>query len=392
MKSNKQKEVGFVISCASVEVNENLQNILISSSKQVVDWDFVITFSIHNNLIAFVYINTSKYCSEFVPEEILKKLKGYYIGILSRNLFLTGALLKILELFNKNDIFAVPFKGPVLAESIYKDVALRTFSDLDILISKNDAIKTYKLLLENDYLPEKQLSEKQLPGYLETEYNFTVSRKDHKVTIDLQWQMSSKYLGKPYCIENLKPNLSKIQLINKDVYTVGNLDLLIYLCHHGVTHCWNSIEQILCIKELLIQETNANIQETHRVAKNKHCEREFLMGLYLCNLFFDVKLPDKIFLKIKKDGKLVSLSNEVYKRLLEDKNNTNNELINFHFSSFHFKIRDSFLDQVKYFIYLITRPTKEDWHVFNLPKRFSFLYRILRPFRLAVEFIKLKVK
>ena len=389
---NKQTEIALVLSCANIEINTNLQNEIVLLGKQVTNWNFVITFARQNNLLSFVYISLSKYCSEFVPEDILKQLKQYYINIFSRNVFLSRTLLEILELFNKNDIFAVPFKGPVLAESIYKDIALRTFCDLDILISKTDAIKTYKLLLANNYLPEKQLSDKQLSGYLETEYNFTVTRKDHKVTIDLQWQMSSKYLKDPYCIENLKPDLSKIQLLNKEIYTVGNRDLLIYLCHHGVTHCWSSLEQILCIKELLIHETNQNILKAHKIAKKKHCEREFLMGLNLCNLFFNIKLPDEIFLSIKKDEKLVSLSSDVYKRLLDDRSIVKNELINFHFSSFHFKIKDSFFDRVQYFIHLLTKPTKEDWHVFNLPGMFTFLYRILRPSRLAIEFIKLRIK
>jgi len=60
----------------------------------------------------------------------------------ARNVFLTNKLFEILNLFKKNDILALPFKGPVLAESVYGDLSLRQFVDLDILVHNHDAIST----------------------------------------------------------------------------------------------------------------------------------------------------------------------------------------------------------------------------------------------------------
>ena len=64
-----------------------------------------------------------------------------------RNLFLTRELLNLLTLFETHQIPAIPFKGPVLAASVYGNLALRQFSDLDLIIHKQHVAKARELLV-----------------------------------------------------------------------------------------------------------------------------------------------------------------------------------------------------------------------------------------------------
>jgi len=50
----------------------------------------------------------------------------------------------------KKQLPAIPYKGPVLAESAYGDVALRNFGDLDFLISPVDFGQAKQALRELD--------------------------------------------------------------------------------------------------------------------------------------------------------------------------------------------------------------------------------------------------
>ncbi|GAG91885.1 unnamed protein product, partial [marine sediment metagenome] len=81
-----------------------------------------------------LYQSLKKTCPEAVPDDTLEQLRAYFLTNAKRNLFLTGKLLRLLELLKDNGILAVPFKGPVLAESVYGDLSLRQFADLDILV------------------------------------------------------------------------------------------------------------------------------------------------------------------------------------------------------------------------------------------------------------------
>jgi hypothetical protein len=68
-------------------------------------------------------------CWEALPEAARHELSHFYAANSAKNQFLAGELLHILELFEAERILAVPFKGPVLASVLYRDLALREFAD-----------------------------------------------------------------------------------------------------------------------------------------------------------------------------------------------------------------------------------------------------------------------
>ena len=49
-------------------------------------------------------------------------------------MLLTSELIKIMKLLEENDIKAIAFKGPTLAQLAYGDVTLRQYVDLDLLV------------------------------------------------------------------------------------------------------------------------------------------------------------------------------------------------------------------------------------------------------------------
>ena len=45
----------------------------------------------------------------------------------------------------------IPYKGPVLSTSIYHDLALRSFGDLDILVHEHEVLRVLDLLVSYGY-------------------------------------------------------------------------------------------------------------------------------------------------------------------------------------------------------------------------------------------------
>ncbi len=77
------------------------------------------------------------------------------------NILLTHELQKLLALFADNDVRAVPYKGPALALQLYGNVALRQFSDLDILVHPRDVLRARDLLLAEGYAQLPPLTDGQ---------------------------------------------------------------------------------------------------------------------------------------------------------------------------------------------------------------------------------------
>ena len=70
-----------------------------------------------------------------LPPEIERSLRSAYEVNLRRSMLFTAELARIMQHFERRQLRAVPYKGAVLAQSLYRDLGLRSFSDLDFLIS-----------------------------------------------------------------------------------------------------------------------------------------------------------------------------------------------------------------------------------------------------------------
>ncbi len=96
-------------------------------------------------------MNLNFICPEKVPLEILEKLKIEFHANAKKNMLLTGELVKVMKLLDENGINAVTYKGPVLAHSIYGNIAYRQFGDIDILTDKKGALKSKDIIFSEGY-------------------------------------------------------------------------------------------------------------------------------------------------------------------------------------------------------------------------------------------------
>ena len=75
-----------------------------------------------------------------------------------------------MQHFERRQLRAVPYKGPVLAQSAYGDLGLRSFSDLDFLISPADFERAKQALAEIGYRPSTELTPAVERFWLRTGY------------------------------------------------------------------------------------------------------------------------------------------------------------------------------------------------------------------------------
>ena len=386
-------EIDLLLSCARTHITPQTAERIHSLVQQDIDWESLLKTSLRHKVMPLLYQSLKKTCPEQVPEAVLTQLQSYYLNNAKRNLFLTGRLIEILNLFNHNNIFAVPFKGPVLSEWLYGDIALRQFSDLDILIHPNDAIKARNVLLANDYQPEIKLDDKQFPVYLKTKDAFTFFRNKNNVFVDLHWGLKVRNSSFPIHPDYADIHLKPVMIEGHQVHSLPIEETLLYLCIHGALHCWNSLGWICCLAELIQSNPNLNYERVAQMVRKAKYERIFSLGLFLTRDLLGVEPPQNIDKYISKDPKIKSLAMEVYKNLFSKNGKPSNTKISDKFSSFHIKARDSYIEKIHHIIQAAIYPTKEDWRCFPLPASMSFLLYLLRPIRLSLELLKvLRIK
>lgn len=323
------------------------------------------------------------------PEEFQQEVKQAARTTSLRNLMMTGCLVSVLELFKENNISALPFKGPALSQKLYGDINCRTFCDLDIIVSSEDAIKARDVLLENNFKVLQEIQDKNIPSYLSAETYFNFSHSDNHVPVDLQWDLTNKYSIRPIVLEDIFPFAEKLKLAGRDITYLSDEDSYIHLCIHGSSHCWSKLESITAVSHLLHNNKSLNWDRIIQQSVSIKSFRMILLGTYLCHKIYNTNVPQPVTDLINDDSRIQKLGDKIICHLSQE-DLPENDVPSHHwrFSWMHLQTRDSFFDTLHYLARLIFRPTVKELLECKLIGRISFLNSTIRPIRLLSEMFK----
>ena len=172
----RRPEIELLLGCARSRMDPVSAESVRQALRQSIDWDFVIDQAAKHGVIPLLSWNLSRFELDSLPKATFNRLKNEFAAIARRNLFLTGELIKLLNLFRENGIRALPLKGPVLAATTYGNVSLRHFGDLDILISSDDFLAAKDLLRQQGYQPEIDLTASEERKYLRSHHDYPLCR------------------------------------------------------------------------------------------------------------------------------------------------------------------------------------------------------------------------
>src|ERR1700751_1593810 len=108
-------EVELMLCCARTVSAPQVKSRIQEIATQGVDWQLFLQLATSHGVRPLVYQSLHTSCWEVVPESTRQELSRFYLTNSARNRFLAGEVLHILQLFEAEQILAVPFKGPVLA-------------------------------------------------------------------------------------------------------------------------------------------------------------------------------------------------------------------------------------------------------------------------------------
>ncbi|NET52279.1 MAG: nucleotidyltransferase family protein, partial [Merismopedia sp. SIO2A8] len=176
-------EIELLLSCARTKIDAPIAEQIKNLIEQGINWEHLTKTAKRHGVMPLLYQSLNNTGPNKVPQQILNQLRDNFQANTLHNLFLSQELLKILKLFEANDISAIPFKGPVLAAWAYGNLALRQFSDLDILVNKQDFPRARDLLISQGYNRCNQL-------YWECE----LTSDQGLYNIDIHWEIVPKHL------------------------------------------------------------------------------------------------------------------------------------------------------------------------------------------------------
>ena len=382
-ESELSPEISLLLACARTRIDLETADRIRESARRSLDWDRLIETSLAHGLMPLLYENLNTHCADIVPPSRLKQLKDLFQKNAARSVLLTGELLDILELFATEGVEAMPYKGPAIAISIYGRLALRQFSDLDILVRKRDVWRCQQLLISRGYEPHFNITERQLPSFLKLGYVQMFTRDRGQSVVELHWGIASRFFMFPLDTDRFWERLQSANLMGRKILSPSTEDLLLLLCVHGAKDLWERLEWICGIAELVRAHMDIDWDATTRNARELGAERILLLGLFLARDLYGAELPDLILRRIDEQPTIKSLAGEVRENLLQ----LNPQSLGLRQRIFfHIRTRERLTDRFRYCTRLLFTTTPIDWQILPLPPSLSFLYPLLRPLRLAKKY------
>jgi len=296
---------------------------------------------------------------------------------------LSGELLNILRLFEAHHIPAIPYKGPVLAASVYGDLAwLRQFGDLDILVPKREVLRAKELLSTHGYRPMWQLFWGREKTYLRQTgaYTYNLYHDACRFKLELHWDVTPAFR---LDLEDLWERLEPISLAGTTVRGLSPEDTLLILSVHGSDHLWSKLSMMGDIVELIRLHPEMKWQHVMDQARTFGVTRMLWLGLRLARELLGTALPPDVLDRMESDPVATALSMQLRQRLFGRTASPPGGVL-------QFRVRERWQDKGRYGFYYVQwhllTPHPEDQEFFPLPRLLFPLYYILRPLRLATRY------
>jgi hypothetical protein len=346
------------------------------------DWEYLLEAANRHCLIPLLYIHLSAIAHETVPERFKSRLGYANHENTQSSFFLIGELLKILKCFEANSIAAIPFKGPTLAQSVYGDVGLRQFADLDVLVHRRDVPRVKELLVSRGFKPTPDLTTAQQAALLRFDcaYNFD---NGNGVVLDVHWDFVEPHSSLAFDPDPFWDRLEAITIGGNQLMTLSPEDLLLVLCLHGFTHFWERLGWICDVASLIDQKKDIDWQLVLANANRLGMRRILLLGLVLATDLLNATMPLEIRKVVSGDAVVKRLADQMQQQLFLPESPRPGL---FGGAVLSLNMRERKRDKLRFCFRLITTPRRYDWLALSLPDSLFFLYYLLRPLRLAGKY------
>jgi hypothetical protein len=380
---NARTEWELLLCCTRLKLDKATRDRAQSLFQQNLDWDYLLQLALRQRVMPLLYRQLNQNFIDYVPADFMERLRDYFYLNAARNHLFTEELCELLRLFETNGIRAVAYKGPALAAAVYGDVALRQFSDLDIMIRKEDVMKARALLRLHAYSAEHELTRAQEAALVKIECEQMFFREQGHIYLDLHWEFTPRYFPLKLDAKSIWQRLATTSLGKTQALTFSTEDSLLILCVNAGKEFWPGLSGLCDVAAFVSAAPHLDWETLTREATRANARRMLFVSLLLAHELLAAPIPERIAQSLAADREARSLALMVRQNLFRGEKGGAGV------SQFlkPAKALDGLSDRAKFHLRLLLTPTLEDWTFINWPERFRSLYYLTRPFRLARKYM-----
>jgi len=294
---SRPKEFATVLACCRVDSDAQKRAFLLDTVRDPeFDESALLAFSHRHGVLPLVYRSMKELADRepSFPVRTLESFRSHYRQIAQKNILLASELIRLQRLAEERGIPLLPFKGPLLAQIAYGDLTLRQFSDLDILVRRQDFRPLAEILTRRNfvpYFPIERYREDRVLFDLNNDCPFYDRKRG--IAIELHWEFFRK-LALPTAVFAPWAETRRVTLNGVELHTLKDETHLLYHSLHGSKHLWERLIWIVDIDRFLRECPDLDWEEILSKARRLGARKMFLLGIFLANELLATPLPDPI--------------------------------------------------------------------------------------------------
>jgi hypothetical protein len=351
--------------------------------QEKMDWAYLRRLAEEHGMLWVMQTQIANHFSDVVPSSVAQDLRAQFEQNQFKSLWATSELLRMLARFTEHDLQVLPYKGPVLAESLYGSLAIRRMGDLDLLIRASDYWKVHHVLLAEGYQPDLALADTATIALVRYQCERTFTHREYGIGIDLHWGLWLAHDILPLEHLGLWQRARPTTLAGKSIMAMSPEDTLLLLAIHGTMHHWRGLSWLMDIGQM-IRRVNLDWEWVEREASRWGIRRIVWLTAYLAGGLTNVELPASVQTVIEQDTVVTRLAKQICAELFL----APREVPIIEDLPFHLRTRERWADRARVLYSLVTAPSGDDLAWVAIPTWLFPLYRLLRPVRLVAKYAR----
>lgn len=343
-----------------------------SAGKEEVRGQRLVGLADHHGLVPLLYESLLA----AAPPECQEDIRRRFLTHARQALWLTSELLRIVQSLESAGIEALPYKGPVLAELLFGNVARRQFSDLDILLRAADVPRAKEIMRELGYALSLELPPREEGAYLASGYEYTFDAPRGRNLVELQWRILPRIYAIDFDMEGLFQRATPVCLGGRQVHSLGAEDVLLVLSVHAAKHMWLQLSWLADIAAL-VRSLPLNWDFVQKQAQILGIQRIMAVTFLLTEAVSGFQPPEaRNFLA---DAEAARLGGEILTLI---RSGAEYDTESLHYFRTMLSLRERWRDRLCFLQRLLFTPSLSEWQTVRLPSKLFPLYRGVRLFRL----------
>jgi hypothetical protein len=343
------------------------------------DWGKTAAAAEYHGIIPLLLANL-KLANAALRDDVRRSMEQSAGATLRQTLFLTAEMLRVTAALKESAIMSVPWKGPVLTQSLYGDLALRPFSDIDLLLRREDIAPAESVLKALGYEAEFSIPATHRERWVNHQCELTF-RRGETSRLELHWDISHPHFALETGVEDFWSRLASVKIGDASLPNLGDSDLLFTLIVHGTRHAWSRVIWLVDIAELLRTQPRIDWNAFVRNANERGAARLLATALILGRNVFDVSIGDRALQALYSDRAAGALAGRVLRHwedAMERAGFSDLEPSPLWRHRWIMQSRERRVQRWSYAYRVLTMVGEEEFEAAQLPRTFSALYTPLR--------------